>query len=289
METTLLDLLDPKFPLIYHGLLPSERHFQMTRSRLSRECAVCERPFTVFFWRLNGIPFRTMICQICAKSANVCQVSLLDLDLGLPVLLRNRLLHCHQPDFKSSTRRWYNNRFVDRQIAEGDAWLDSSLRDRILALDAVVVKRAQQFVANDPYLSFRKAPVCPEWLSNECRHGAACYYAHELPNPGEHSPDCSKFGVRCRYLGTVDPNAQAIVEQMLLIDQAAFDRREEEVVVPKDLKWELPQTEEQPMTRPEPEEIFEFEEPLQYDGIDEFDRADLPRLLKGRLVRRDSR
>jgi hypothetical protein len=206
--------------------------------------------------------------------------------LGVPVLLRNRLLHSQQSDFKSSTRRWYNNRFVDRQIAEGDAWLDSSLRGRVLALDPVVVKRAQQLVASDPYLSFRKAPVCPEWLSNECRHGAACYYAHELPKPREHSPDCSKFGVRCRYLGTVDPNAQAIVEQMLLIDQAAFDRREDEVTVIKDVKWTGPQTGEQPMmTQPEPEEIFEFEEPLQYDGIEEFDRADLPRLVKGRLVR----
>jgi hypothetical protein len=176
-------------------------------------------------------------------------------------------------------RRWYNNRFVDRQIAEGGAWLDPTTRDRILALDPAVVRRAQQLVASDPYLSFRRAPVCPEWLANECRHGTACYFAHELPRPGEHSPDCSKFGVRCRYLGTVDPNAQAIVEQMLLIDS----RQDEKAPAVKHLEWTVP---EQQMTQPEPEEIFDFEEPLKYEGIEEFDREDLPRLLDGRLVPR---
>ena len=226
-NASLLDLLDPKFPLVYKGILPKDTHFQMTKSRLSRECCICERPFSVFFWRINGIPFKTYICQICAKSANVCQVSLLDLDIGIPVIVRNKLLHIQQEDFKSSTRRWYTNRLLDRQIENGQDWLDLSLHEKVMQLDPVIVKRVQQFVDADPYLSFKKAPVCPQWLTNECTHGLSCYYAHELPGPGEHSPDWSKYGVRCRYLGSVDPNGQAIIEKLLIIDQTMFQSKEQ--------------------------------------------------------------
>jgi hypothetical protein len=176
---------------------------------------------------------------------------------------------------------------LDRKITEGEEWIDSSLRDRILALDPAVVKRVQQTVAADPYLSFRKAPVCPEWLGGECRHGSACFFAHELPGPGEHSPDFSKFGIRCRFLGTVDPNGKAIVEQLLLMDQAAFGKKEEEVEVVQ-VREEPREKEEEEgegvMTLPEVEEIAEGEEPIGYDGIGDIDLSLLPRFIGGKLV-----
>lgn len=273
-EANLLDLLDPKFPLVFQGILPTERHFQMTRSKLSKECAVCERPFTVFFWRVNGIPFKTVICQICAKSANVCQVSLLDLDLGIPVIVRNKIMHMQTDDFKSSVRRWHNNRLVDKKIENGEEWMDKSHRDRILSLDPVIVTRVQQLVAADPYLSFRKAPVCPEWLSNQCTHGSSCYYAHSLPGSGEHSPDQSKFGVRCRYLGTVDPNGQAIIEQLLILDKNIFQKQKHEVVEeePEEIAapvWHMPDTAPPApvMTVPVLPEIQETDAPVPYEGL----------------------
>lgn len=292
-NTKILDLLDPKFPLVYKGILPKDTHFQMTKSRLSRECCICERPFSVFFWRINGIPYKTYICQICAKSANVCQVSLLDLDIGIPVIVRNKLLHIQQEDFKSSTRRWYTNRLLDRRIENGQDWLDLSLHEKVINLDPVIVKRVQQFVDADPYLSFKKAPVCPQWLTNECTHGLSCYYAHELPGPGEHSPDWSKFGVRCRYLGTVDPNGQAIIEKLLLIDQQMFQNKEqqnqkEEKEKEKERsqrffsdskKDEKPK---QPMKAPTENRIFDFDEPLEYEGIN-IDLSLFPKFINGRL------
>ena len=288
-DTRLLDLLDPKFPLVFQGILPEQKHFQMTRSRLSRECAVCERPFTVFFWRVNGIPYRTYICQICAKGANVCQVSLLDLDLGIPVIVRNRLLQSEQQDYKSAARRWYNNRLTDKKISNGEEWMDRSLRERILALDPVVVKRAQQLVQADPYLSFRKVAVCPEWLNNECTHGSSCYYAHELPGPGEHSPDNTKFGVRCRYLGTVDPNGTAIIEQLLLVDSHMFDKRQEmKQEQPSEEGLIMPEREtvieKKPvMTLPPGEPTFIANEPVPYEGIEDIDLSSFPRLRNGML------
>jgi pre-mRNA-splicing factor RBM22/SLT11 len=288
-QGNLLDLLDPKFPLIYEGLLPEEKHFQMTRSRLSRECAVCERPFTVFSWRVHAIPFKTLICQICSRSANVCQVSLLDLDVGIPVIVRNKLLSIQQQDYQSTARRWYNNRLVDRQISETDDWLDSSLRDRVLGLDSVIVTRVRQLVDADPYLSFKRAPVCSEWLGNKCVHGSACFYSHELPKPGEHSPDMTKFGVRCRYLGTVDPNGKAIIEQLLARDPSVFQRNAERKPAIEEKKeanvWtSVPHDEFSVMTHPEPPEVFDGEEPLPYEGIEDIVLESLPRYIDGRLT-----
>lgn len=282
-ETGLLDLLDPKFPLVFQGLLPEQKHFQMTRARLSRECAVCERPFTVFFWRIGNIPFKTYICQICAKSANVCQVSLLDLDLGIPVIVRNKLLQIEQKDSTSSAKRWYTNRRLDKKIADGEEWVDASLRDRILSIDPVLVTRVQQLVQADPYLSFKKPPVCPEWLNNECTHGASCYFAHELPGPGEHSPDNTKFGVRCRYLGTVDPNGKAIIEQLLLLDPHVFQPRRAPEPSPKTVDVVEHEEEEREipvMTPPAPD--VTSDSPVPYNIT--FDMSHFPRYVNGRLV-----
>ncbi|OHS99204.1 hypothetical protein TRFO_34385 [Tritrichomonas foetus] len=294
--SSLLDLLDPKFPLVYQGILPKDKHFQMTKARLSRECAICERPFSVFFWRIDGVPFKTLICQICAKTANVCQVSLFDLDFGIPVVVRNKLLHMQQEDYKSTARRWYNNRLQDRQIENNENWMDGSLRERILHLDPVTITRVQQVVASDPYLSFKKAPVCPQWLSNECTHGASCYFSHELPAPGTHSPDWTKFGIRGRYLGTVDPNGQAVIEKLLLIDQKIFTSNKEKENEEDEHEHENENKNEgvfnegdvkklevkNPMTAPSLNRIFDYDMPLPYEGI-EFDASTMPKFVNGKL------
>jgi pre-mRNA-splicing factor RBM22/SLT11 len=49
----------------------------MMKQNFGAECKVCTRPFTVFRW-IPGAGSRnkkTEICQTCAKSKNVCQVS----------------------------------------------------------------------------------------------------------------------------------------------------------------------------------------------------------------------
>lgn len=49
----------------------------MSKQNFGAECKICTRPFTVFRW-LPGAGMRykkTEICQTCAKSKNVCQVS----------------------------------------------------------------------------------------------------------------------------------------------------------------------------------------------------------------------
>ena len=292
-STQLLDLLDPKFPLIYRGLLPSSSHFQMTKSRLHAECCICERPFTVFFWTINGVPYKTLICQICAKIANVCQVSILDLDIGIPVIVRNKLLHQNQEDHKSSTARWYGNRMLDRKIESGEDWYDDSIHQQVLKLDHSVVERVQQMVRKDPYLSFKKAPVCKKFLSDECTYGESCYFSHELPGPGECSPSWEKYGVRGRYLGTNDPNGTAIIEKLLLIDQSFFQQYKENHEDKKTIDYDendkllaeelnLNIKEASPMTHPFNYNIFDNDEPIMYKHVN-IDNYKLPNYINGVL------
>ena len=296
-KETLLELLDPPFPLVYKGILPDDTHFQMTKSRLSRECAVCERIYSVFFWKNGNIPYRTCICQICAKSANVCQVSLLDLDIGVPVIVRNKLLQMQAEDYKSKVRRWYNNRVVERKIENGEEWADSSIRDRIKQLDPTVVKLAQQYVAADPYLSFKKPLICQDWLAGNCIYGESCYYSHSLPKPGEISPNSSKHGVRGRYLGTLDPNGSNILEKLAAAYPTIFQKTEKKEIIEekKPESKEEEETKQKPvsmfsldkkpvMTLPaELDQIYSFTEPLGYDFIKD-EPPEFPHFQNGKFI-----
>ena len=55
---------------------------------------MCERPYTIFKWRPGrGEGYRkTEVCQICARTKNVCQTCILDLQFGLPSQLRDAVL-----------------------------------------------------------------------------------------------------------------------------------------------------------------------------------------------------
>lgn len=279
-NTKLLELLDPKFPLVWKECLPKDGHFQMQKTKFGRECAICERPFSVFFWRLNNIPFRTCICQICAKSNNVCQVSLLDLDTGIPVMVRNKLIQTVSESFDSKTARWFHNRLIDRKINNREEWYNSSISEQMKMIDPAIIARIQQIIQQDPYLSFRKAPVCQKWLLNECINGDACLYSHELPAPGESSPNMLKYGIKGRYQGTVDPNALSIIQKLQLINPDFF-KVVKPIEIQRENDLELPEvktTKEQPtMTPPGPT-------PTKTDPHKFIDDFHLPHLFNGRLI-----
>lgn len=63
----------------------------MLKERYGQECRICFRPFTVFKWKATkGTYKRTAICQNCAKTKNLCQTCLSDLEFGLPMEVRDR-------------------------------------------------------------------------------------------------------------------------------------------------------------------------------------------------------
>ena len=85
------------FPIVCETCLGDNPYLRMQKERFGQACKICDRPFTIFRWR-PGTKARfkkTEVCQTCAKTKNVCQTCVLDLEYGLPVQLRDSVLAHH--------------------------------------------------------------------------------------------------------------------------------------------------------------------------------------------------
>lgn len=82
------------FPILCEGCLGDNPYVRMLKRPFGKECKICFRPFTCFRWKAGtqGRYKETMVCQTCAKLKNVCQTCLFDLEFGLSVELRDKLL-----------------------------------------------------------------------------------------------------------------------------------------------------------------------------------------------------
>lgn len=82
------------FPILCETCLGDNPYVRMMKQQFGTVCKICTRPFTLFRWKAGseGRFKNTIVCQTCAKVKNVCQTCLFDLDFGLPVELRDRLL-----------------------------------------------------------------------------------------------------------------------------------------------------------------------------------------------------
>jgi hypothetical protein len=72
------------FPITCETCLGDSPFVRMMKEPHGAACKVCERPFTRFRWQ-PGPKARyksTVLCQMCAKTKNVCQVCIFDLQYG---------------------------------------------------------------------------------------------------------------------------------------------------------------------------------------------------------------
>ena len=85
---------DGEFPILCETCLGDNPYVRMIRVPLGRGCKTCGRPYTTFRWKAGseGRYKNTQICQMCAKTKNVCQCCVLDLTYGLPVQVRDTFL-----------------------------------------------------------------------------------------------------------------------------------------------------------------------------------------------------
>ena len=83
-----------EFPILCETCLGDNPYVRMLKHPFGTQCKICTRPFTVFRWKAGteGRFKNTIICQTCAKLKNTCQTCLFDLEYGLPVELRDKLL-----------------------------------------------------------------------------------------------------------------------------------------------------------------------------------------------------
>ena len=80
-----------------------------SKQEFGRSCGTCARPFTIFRWNPgSGMRYKTtVICQTCAKSKNVCQTCLLDLEYNLPTQVRDTALAIRTEAPSSDINREY--------------------------------------------------------------------------------------------------------------------------------------------------------------------------------------
>ncbi|KAK4222327.1 Pre-mRNA-splicing factor slt-11 [Podospora fimiseda] len=116
------------FPSVCENCLPSNPYVKMLKEDYGAECKLCTRPFTVFSWsgegRAHGRKRRTNICLTCARLKNACQCCIMDLQFGLPIVIRDKALELIAPGPQSDINREYFAQNNERAIEEGRAGVE---------------------------------------------------------------------------------------------------------------------------------------------------------------------
>jgi pre-mRNA-splicing factor RBM22/SLT11 len=115
------------FPSVCENCLPENPYVKMLKEDYGAECKLCTRPFTVFSWsadRAHGRKKRTNICLTCARLKNACQSCILDLQFGLPIVIRDKALELVAPGPQSEVNREYFAQNNELAIEEGRAGVE---------------------------------------------------------------------------------------------------------------------------------------------------------------------
>jgi pre-mRNA-splicing factor RBM22/SLT11 len=116
------------FPSVCENCLPANPYVKMLKEDYGAECKLCTRPFTVFQWagegRAHGRKKRTNICLTCARLKNACQCCIMDLQYGLPIVIRDKALELVAPGPQSEINREYFAQNNERAIEEGRAGVE---------------------------------------------------------------------------------------------------------------------------------------------------------------------
>ncbi|KAL2175536.1 uncharacterized protein P884DRAFT_228155 [Thermothelomyces heterothallicus CBS 202.75] len=116
------------FPSVCENCLPENPYVKMLKEDYGAECKLCTRPFTVFSWsgdgRAHGRKRRTNICLTCARLKNACQCCIMDLQFGLPIVIRDKALELIAPGPQSEINREYFAQNNEKAIEEGRAGVE---------------------------------------------------------------------------------------------------------------------------------------------------------------------
>jgi pre-mRNA-splicing factor RBM22/SLT11 len=213
------------FPLVCETCLGDNPYIRMTSEPHGKKCKICETPFTVFAWQAGtkGRWKRVEICKNCAQAKNVCQVCIYDLQYGLPVAMRDKILKeegattgmqlaIPQSD---ANRSWFNNQ-QQRMLDNGE--LDDGGNSRAHAALQAVARMEPRYERN-------LAKLCSFYAKGECNRGSSCPFRHEMPR--DRNDPLSKQNTKDRFYGTNDPVAKKMIWRRHQMEE---NKRKEEVL-----------------------------------------------------------
>jgi len=200
---------DTEFPLVCESCLGDNPYVRMTQEKFGKKCQVCETPFTVFAWQAGtkGRLKKVEICRSCAQAKNVCQVCIYDLQYGLPVKVRDRILAeagsantCAIVPQSAANRSWYTAQ-QERALAQGQNMVGEA--------NALAVSKLKEMANMKPRYERNMAKLCSFFARGECNRGANCPFRHELPK--DRNDPLSKQSTKDRFYGSSDPVANKIL------------------------------------------------------------------------------
>ena len=208
---------ETEFPLVCETCLGDNPYVRMTKEPHGKKCQICETPFTVFAWQAGtkGRIKRVEICRSCAQAKNVCQVCIYDLQYGLPVKVRDKVLREAGATATSSSalavpqsranRAWFSAQ-QERALDQGQNLVAGSVGDQAsIAAHAKLSEMARM----EPRYERNLPKLCSFFAQGECNRGANCPFRHELPRD-RNGPMC-KQTTKNRFFGTSDPVANKIL------------------------------------------------------------------------------
>lgn len=120
-DPTKVEWEQSEFPIVCETCLGDNPYVRMSREKFGSACHVCERPYTKFRWKAGSGRFKnTVLCQMCAKLKNVCQVCMFDLQYGEGGDSLRRAWPVEEPN--SDSTQWRGRRGGQRLVPFACRW-----------------------------------------------------------------------------------------------------------------------------------------------------------------------
>mmetsp|Transcript_19347 Transcript_19347/g.47338 ORF Transcript_19347/g.47338 Transcript_19347/m.47338 type:complete len:200 (-) Transcript_19347:742-1341(-) len=196
-----MDPSSEEFPILCETCLGENPFVRMAKIPWGQACKICEKPFTCYRWRPGARARykKTQLCRSCAKTKNVCQTCVLDLQYGLPVQVRDTALEQNEQEGMAVTQvnREYQQEVAQHSLDGDDANQSYHKFTRPSQLLQRLQRRAPYYKRNAPH-------ICSFFVKGTCNRGKSCPFRHEMPNTGE----LAHQNIKDRYFGNNDPVAK---------------------------------------------------------------------------------
>eukprot|EP00580_Thalassiosira_gravida_P000384 CAMPEP_0201617480 /NCGR_PEP_ID=MMETSP0492-20130828/36464_1 /ASSEMBLY_ACC=CAM_ASM_000837 /TAXON_ID=420259 /ORGANISM="Thalassiosira gravida, Strain GMp14c1" /LENGTH=371 /DNA_ID=CAMNT_0048085759 /DNA_START=56 /DNA_END=1167 /DNA_ORIENTATION=+ len=204
---------ETEFPLVCETCLGDNPYVRMTKETHGKKCKICEIPFTVFAWQAGtrGRLKKVEICRTCARSKNVCQVCIYDLQYGLPVQVRDKILAeegCKDAVVavpQSDANRAWMTAQQERDIEQGKAIASC------VPTNSAAAMKLQSMARMEPRYERNLPKLCSFFAKGECNRGLQCPFRHEMPR--DRNDPLSKQNTKDRFFGTNDPVAGGMMRR----------------------------------------------------------------------------